>query len=308
METKNNIRTNLQRTFIIGDEWLYYKFYSGPKTADLLLTEMIKPAAEKLLSEDCIDRWFFIRYQDPGIHIRVRFHLVKPPFLFNVAQLLHSLSRPYIEQDLIWKVQVDSYQREIERYGVYSMELAESLFFHDSRMMVNMLDMIAGDEGEKYRWMFAIRAVDALLEDFHFEPEGKLELLSVLKESFGREFGINKSLRDQLKVKYRDERKTIGIVLDRGQDDESEMKSLFELLTRKSQAIRPSVNAIFKLEQKGRLRPLLNDLVGSYIHMMLNRLFRSKQRVHELVIYDFLWNFYRSDLARRKHGKKEKNR
>lgn len=308
METKNNTRVKLQRTFIIGDEWLYYKFYLGPKTADLILTEMIKPAVEKLLSEGFIDKWFFIRYQDPGIHIRVRFHLIKPTFLFNVVQLLQSLSRPYIEQDLIWKVQVDSYQREIERYGIDSMELAENLFFHDSRMIVDMLDMIAGDEGEKYRWMFAIRAVDALLEDFHFEPERKLELLSILKENFGREFGINKSLREQLKVKYRDERKAIEIVLDRGQDEESEMKPLFDLLARKSQAITPIVNAILESEQKNRLRPARNDLVGSYIHMLLNRLFRSKQRVHELVIYDFLWNFYRSDLARKKHGKTKKKK
>jgi len=308
METKNNTRTNLQRTFIMGDEWLYYKFYSGPKTADLILTEMIKPAAEKLLSDGYIDKWFFIRYQDPGIHIRVRFHLVKPQFLFNVVQSLQSLSRSYIEQDLIWKVQVDSYQREIERYGIDSMELAESLFFHDSKMIVDMLNMIAGDEGEKYRWMFAIRAVDALLEDFHFEPERKLGLLSILKENFAREFGINKSLRDQLKTKYRDERKTIGIVLNRGQDDESEMKPLLELLTRKSQAIQPIVNVISESKQNNRLNPPLNDLVGSYIHMLLNRLFRSKQRVHELVIYDFLWNFYRSDLARQKHGKKEKKK
>ena len=79
------------------------------------------------------------------------------------------MSRPYIEQDLIWKVQVDSYQREIERYGIGAMEQAEELFFHDSRMIVDMLDMIAGDEGEKYRWFFALRAIDTLLDDFHLK-------------------------------------------------------------------------------------------------------------------------------------------
>lgn len=308
MEAKNSTQKRIQRTFIIGDEWLYYKFYSGTKTADLLLTEMVKPAVEKLLSGNYIDKWFFIRYSDPGLHIRVRFHLKKPSFIFNVVQLLQSLSRTYIEQDLIWKVQVDSYQREIERYGVTSMVQAEDLFFHDSQMIVGMLDMIAGDEGEKYRWLFAVRALDTLLDDFRLDPERKLALLTILKENFGREFGINKSLRDQLKTKYRDAREEINIVLDRSQDGESEMKPLFDLLARKSRDIQPTVKRLYELEKDKQLQPPLDDMMGSYIHMTMNRIFRSKQRVHELVIYDFLWNYYRSALARLKHGKKEKKK
>jgi thiopeptide-type bacteriocin biosynthesis protein len=231
--------------------------------------------------------------------------MVEPPALFNVVQLLKSLTRPYIEQDLVWKVQVDSYQREIERYGAGTMTLAEDLFFHDSRMIVAMLDMIAGDEGEKYRWLFAVRALDMLLDDFRFELEQKCILLSVLKENFGREFGINKSLRDQLKTRYRDEREAVDVVLDRSQDEGSEMKPLFDLLADRTRAIRPIVNDILEAEtsRDNRKQPHLNDLVGSYIHMMLNRLFRSKQRVHELVTYDFLWNVYRSDLARQKFAK-----
>lgn len=308
MEAENNTQKKIKRTFILGDEWLYYKFYSGPKTADLILTEMIKPAAEQLLSGGYIDRWFFIRYNDPKLHLRVRFHLTKPEFIFNVVQMLQSLSRSYIEQDLIWKVQVDSYQREIERYGIDTMEQAENLFFHDSRMIVDMLDMIAGDEGEKYRWFFAIRAVDTLLDDYHFELERKLELLTILKENFGREFGINKGLRDQLKNKYRDSREEIRIVLDRSQDGESEMKPLFELLARKSEAIKPIVKDIKEREKQNTLRPALNDLMGSYIHMLMNRLFKSKQRTHELVVYDYLWNVYKSTLARQKHSKKPKKK
>lgn len=304
MVAENNTQKKIQRTFIIGDEWLYYKFYSGPKTADLILTEMIKPAAEQLLSGGYIDRWFFIRYADPKMHIRVRFHLARPEFIFNVVQTLQPLTRGYIEQDLIWKVQVDSYQREIERYGVDTMEQAEELFFHDSVMIVNMLDMITGDEGEKYRWFFGIRAIDTLLDDFHFELERKLELLTILKENFGREFGINKGLRDQLKNKYRDSREEITIVLDRSQDAESEMKPLFDLLARKSEAIKPVVKNLEEREKQETLLPALNDLMGSYIHMLMNRLFKSKQRVHELVVYDFLWNVYKSTLARQKHNKK----
>jgi len=39
-------------------------------------------------------------------------------------------------------------------------------------------------------------------------------------------------------------------------------------------------------------------LMLSYLHMLNNRLFKSKQRKHELVLYNFLYNHYRSKLAR----------
>jgi hypothetical protein len=39
----------IQRTFILGDRWLYYKIYTGPKTCDAVLTEIIKAVAEQLI-------------------------------------------------------------------------------------------------------------------------------------------------------------------------------------------------------------------------------------------------------------------
>ena len=66
----------MQKNFILGDEWLYYKIYTGAKTADNILIDVIKPIAQTLFDEQVIDKWFFIRYSDPDFHIRVRFHCV----------------------------------------------------------------------------------------------------------------------------------------------------------------------------------------------------------------------------------------
>ena len=66
-----------QRTFIIGDNWLYYKIYTGAKTSELILTESIRPVVEELLKNNIIQKWFFIRYSDPHYHIRIRIYLNK---------------------------------------------------------------------------------------------------------------------------------------------------------------------------------------------------------------------------------------
>lgn len=293
---------DLQRTFIIGDEWLFYKFYTGPKTADTVLSQMIKPLAEQLLASGDIDKWFFIRYSDPQLHTRVRFHIKNPQALLKVIQTVNSLIKPFIAQDLIWKVQVDSYQREIERYGVRSMELAETLFFYDSQMVVDMLDLIEGDEGERIRWLFGLRAVDTLLEDFRYAMEKKFELVTRLRDSFGKGFGLNRTLKDQLEKKFRDDRIVITDILNHTNDRESEMFPLFQLIDRRSEGFKPNAEEILKLYDNKNPDPfLLDDLMGSYSHMMVNRLFKSKQRLHELVMYDFLHRYYKSEIARRKY-------
>lgn len=46
----------------------------------------------------------------------------------------------------------------------------------------------------------------------------------------------------------------------------------------------------------------LDNLLGSYTHMCLNRLFRSKNRLNELIVYDCLNRHYESMAAREKYG------
>ena len=308
MEANNAINTSqmepqsLKRTFIPGDEWLFYKLYTGPKTADVILTEVIKPLTEEFLTHKIIDHWFFIRYSDPGLHTRLRFHVTLPGNIAPIIQALRDRIAPFVRQNLLWKIQLDTYQREVERYGVNSMELGEQIFFHDSTMIVDMLSLIEGDEGERIRWLFALRAVDTMLEDFHYDMEQRSELVTLLRENFGREHGMNKNLKDQMEKKFRDNRAEISELMDRGTDQVSEMLPLFQLLEKKSAAVRPLADEILALLKDNRLGMTLNDLMASYSHMMVNRLFKSKQRTHEMVVYDFLHRYYKSEIARQKYS------
>lgn len=296
----------LQRTFITGDEWLYYKLYCGPKTADLILTELVKPLSEELLKTQVIDHWFFIRYNDPKSHLRVRFHFPQPQLMGKVMGMVVQGIRPLVNQDLVWKVMLDTYNREIERYGSLTMELGEQLFFHDSQMIVDMLALIEGDEGELIRWQFALRAVDALLEDFQYTPDQKLGLIELLKTHFGQEFGMNRNLKGQLDQKFRNNRQTINTVMDKAQDEQSEIKPLFDIIEARSQKNIPVAKKILKYTSKENPEKELNDLMGSYLHMLNNRLFKAKQRAHEMVLYDLLYRHYKSEIARQKYAKQSK--
>ena len=297
------LQNTTKRTFVIGDEWLYYKLYCGPKTADEILTQVIKPVAEELIANNIIDKWFFIRYSDPKLHLRVRFHFNNPEKIYDIINSVNVATKPFIDNDLLWKVQLDTYQRELERYGNTSIELAEELFFHDSEMIINFIDLIEGDEGEIIRWLFGIRAIDTLLNDFLLSDQQKLELLEGLKDGFGREFGMNKMLKLQLDKKFRDNRKIISEIFD-GKYGSEDIDGLLVLLNQKSVSTKKVTNEILIKEKENLLERPLNDLLGSYIHMLLNRLFKSKQRMHEMVVYDFLYRYYKSEIAKKKYSPK----
>jgi len=226
--------TMMQRSFIVGSEWLYYKIYTGPKTSDMVLTDIIKPAVAHLLENNSIDTWFFIRYNDPKHHIRVRFHYNKPEDVAQIINTLYASFKEYTDEDLIWKIQLDTYQREIERYGVKTMEQSEALFFLDSAMILDFLDMIDGDEGEELRWLFGVRAIDQQLEDFGYSEDEKMVLLERLKIGFGKEFGMNKSLKKQLDKKFRNEHEKIKNFLSLAKATAADYTPIIDVLEQKS--------------------------------------------------------------------------
>jgi thiopeptide-type bacteriocin biosynthesis protein len=77
------------------------------------------------------------------------------------------------------------------------------------------------------------------------------------------------------------------------------------VLSRRSALNAPIVDELLELERGGRLNQTLGELAPSYIHMHVNRIIRSAQRAHEMVLYDFLYLLYESRSAReRKSGTK----
>ena len=292
----------MNRTFITGSEWLYYKIYTGPKTADLILTEVIKPVSEKLLENNIIDSWFFLRFADPKFHLRVRFHHPGIDRLQKTIRLIHDALMPYIETNLIWNVSNDTYNRELERYGYSLIEKAEKLFFYESVMIVGILAQIEGEDGETVRWLMGLRAIDDTLGMFGYDDAEKLSFVEKQRDTYGSEFGMNRELKLQLSNKYRAHKLEIEKVLNPALTGHGEMESLFGLLDKRNRFALPIAKELLKLEQEGLLEVPKHQLLNSYLHMMVNRLFKSKQRLHELVLYDYLCQYYNSQAARKRKG------
>ncbi|NOQ73349.1 MAG: hypothetical protein GQ574_15190 [Crocinitomix sp.] len=290
---------NVQRDFAIGSEWLYYKVFCGLKTADEILTKIVKPLTEKWRKAGLIKNWFFIRYGSPDFHLRIRFQLCNKQDLGIVISDFHEHCSNYIESKLIWKLETDGYQRELERYGSNTIEIAEQIFYYDSANIISVLELLdEGLEGEKVKWLYTLKLIDALLDAFQFDLIRKKNLMTRLRNGFGEEFNMNKHLNKQIDKKYRAHKDEIHDLFNDDSDLAEEFAPLFDLLKLKMTNIQPLITTILA-EFNEAENAVLENQISSYMHMSINRIFRSKQRLHELVIYDFLRKKYSTDYGRK---------
>ena len=291
----------MQRTFIIGDKWLYLKLYTGLKTADTLITALIGSLSSSFIDDNLAEKWFFIRYNDPQFHLRWRISITDPEKIGTIITRVNKAIFPYLDNDMIYKVQAETYKREIERYGSNSIGIMEQLFWHNSMLVCDYLSQTKDSEDEKNRWLFSMRAIDSFLNLFNYELDQKLRLLSIMANSYGKEFNIDSALISQLSDRYRANKKDIFNFMSLTFDDANAYEALLKVQHQFNIRSTRGVNEILKLENDKQLAVSVDNLLISYIHMFMNRLFRSKQRLHEMVIYGFLFRYYRSQLAQSKH-------
>lgn len=278
----------MTRVFSLGSEWVYFKIYSGYKIADIILLEYLSEKIEKLLSENSIKKWFFIRYNDSDSHLRIRFQVSNPENVFQVITELHPVFENLLQKNVIWKVQNDTYVREIERYGNQTINDSETLFYFDSKMILEYLSLKNNLEKEENQLLFTFLSIDSFLNAFHLSISEKLELLDNMQQSFKKEFNATKVLKSELDKHYRElESKIVSAMTEYS----SEMYQIVEDKFANIHTIAASI--------KENLEINLNSFLSSHIHMMINRQFTSRQRQYETVIYDHLYRYYKTCYYRK---------
>jgi thiopeptide-type bacteriocin biosynthesis protein len=137
-------RALIERTKLPGSDWLFAKLYGAAEGEDAVLRGPVRELIDVAVLGGAAKEWFFLRYSDPDPHLRLRFHgepsrltdLLLPQ-LFAWAGRLH-------DAGLCTSLVVDTYDREVDRYGgPAAIGPAESVFCADSAAVVDMLDALA---------------------------------------------------------------------------------------------------------------------------------------------------------------------
>lgn len=287
----------MSRIFSLGSEWVYFKVYSGYKIADIILLEYLNEKIEFLFSENYIKKWFFIRYYDSDSHLRIRFQVNKSDDVFHVIKELNSVFEDLLRKNFIWKVQSDTYLREMERYGLKTIEDSESLFCFDSKMILDYLCLKNDFESDETQLLFSFLSIDSFLNAFSLSISEKLALLDDMQQGFKKEFNATKGLKSELDKHYREFEKDISNCLNFASNQK--LVPLYEIIEEKSKNIKAIVESI-----KENLEINLDSFLSSHIHMMINRQFTSRQREYEVLVYDHLFRYYKTCFYRKANSLK----
>jgi thiopeptide-type bacteriocin biosynthesis protein len=194
----------------------------------------------------------------------------------------------------VHRVELDTYGREIDRYGgSEGILLAERIFHADSEAVLGIVDTLTGDEGAQARWQLAMLGIVRLLGDLGLGPEEWLTLLHELRRDFAGRFQADPRLVRQLGQRYRQVRPALERLLATSAehapiDEAHPLAPGLALLARRSAAIALAAAELHELARAGRLTHPVTRLAMSYVHMFANRLLRTSALAQELVIYDFL--------------------
>jgi thiopeptide-type bacteriocin biosynthesis protein len=265
-----NLHENVRRTFSPGSAWMYFKIYGGYRSLDQVLI-MLSHIFQDCLANGQILKWFFIRYEDTDPHL-----------LSYMGGILDTLQTEMKVSG--WSLH--PYERELERYGFESIDATESFFCVDSRLVCEILSQTAS---ENERWLSGLSAINFYLDAMGLGLENKKEFMEYMRDRFMEEFRGSTGLKPQIDKLYRDLRPNVFEYLTQDVKNvfPEEMKKLAkELLT--------------EISEKTASLPHWHRIMGSLLHMHVNRLMSADQRKQELVMYDFLVKFYTTQQAVRK--------
>jgi hypothetical protein len=123
-----------------GSEWLYLKLYLGAQATDDFIVSTVTPLVAELQSAGAIDRWFFLRYADPGHHVRLRLHAAEPDAAAALRERALAAAETWLKAGRLSRYTLDTYDPEYERYGgAERLQDAEEFFAFDSEVCASIL-------------------------------------------------------------------------------------------------------------------------------------------------------------------------
>lgn len=140
-----------------SERWLYVKLYGHPDRHTTILT---KHLPDLLSRWDTTPEWWFLRYQDPDRHLRLRIRIDGPEDFPDTARRVTGWTSDLCRRGLLQRVQWDTYHPETARFGHRAMSTAESLFAADSTAVLAQLRAVAHPDGPHPQAVTAASMID----------------------------------------------------------------------------------------------------------------------------------------------------
>jgi thiopeptide-type bacteriocin biosynthesis protein len=236
-----------------GSDWLFLKLYGPSAGQDEFLTGPMAAFCAAMQSSGLVRDWFFVRYNDPAAHIRLRFRGEPADLTSSVLPQFCSWSARLIDDGVISRVCVDTYEREVTRYGgPAAIEAAEALFAADSRAAIDLLELCRRPDSLIDRTGLSILNIDSLLAAFGLDARRRMAWCQahvVSKMESGAE--------------YRERNRALRVYLS---DPPAGLVAVFTARASSLERVRARLDVLAATGLP------LDDLLSSFVHMSCNRL------------------------------------
>lgn len=274
-----------QRVFLPGSEWLYIKIYCKPGTSNYLLGHILIPFIHKERHE--ISKWFFVRYNDPYPHIRLRLKIDSRESGSVIKYIGNRLEKEILS-GLVTSYVVDVYQRELERYGA-AIDMVEEVFYEGSQLAGCLLKGMESVEHPVTEYSITFVSLLSLFRSATLGSTFVIDLFEGYYSGLFAEFKGSKMLKVQLDQKYRMFKRELERWEEIGE------KKVYSYSARRCQkSFNRAVHKLLAFVPEKEHKKYLSDV----IHMQINRMLTDEHRKQELVIAYCLYKHYISASKR----------
>lgn len=288
VENNENIN-KCKRNFIVGSEWIYFKIYLGFKTADEILFSF-NNLIIKNKQRGIVLHWFFIHYSDPKYHLRIRIKLSNRKYIGIILLEVNKIFNPKLNAGKISSIQIDTYKREIERYGMDAIDLVEKYFEHQSIIIIEFLKSTKKVQNQDLiRFAFAIKIFNLYLDEFDYNTSEKKEFVYKSLSSFETELNISSITKKKITLKYQFLEPMLDSLLVETSSIDVENWNLVSKILKNYTNTQSKL--IKDIKRKSSLYKNLSsryDFVWSLNHMFINKLIGIKSRKFEYILYAIL--------------------
>lgn len=266
----------------------------GPETAEEWICHHLTHIRNDIQREFSGSYFYFLRFLDPDFHIRLRIYIPQRKNFSAAVNIVNLHSALLLKQGLIWKSEICTYEREVERYSSERIELFEQAFHIDSSFWLKMLPWIEQqNDSNNLRWKIALVSCYRYYQNLIGDTDESARIISKIIQSLKQEQKPGRTILFQIDQKYRSLREELMTYME---DELYRFPEVESLLRNRSDKI----SELFETHRKGGsyLNWSISDQnIADLVHMSLNRALRSKHRMQELIIYIYLEKLMRTQLA-----------
>ncbi|MDV2446486.1 hypothetical protein CMU93_03100 [Elizabethkingia anophelis] len=286
--TRSLIRTKRikhKREFLPGSEWLFFKISLGNKKVDILLLKVYSILAS-YMKKGFIKSFFYIKYFEKSFQLRLRIKLDEnSSHQKMIYDQICNFLQIHKNNKLIYNFSIDTYNRELTRYGYEKIDKFENIFYLDSVLSIKILK---DSMNNNYPiWLYSLEYIYILLNDYFNTMEDGLSYIKLMKDNFDKEFESNKYTTKLINEKYKVYSPLITPLV----------YNKLQTLNREKLNIEQQIVKQFKEISIKNEKNDIYSFLNSIIHMHIIRVVRNNNRTYEYIIYCFLNKIFATRIA-----------